>query len=230
MSEAIEKAWKPVLTVASLIGIAISITAFAFKYDRALEDRLKALDDRLKLAENRGVGPAGPVGPSGPPGQQGARGADGMRGETGPAGPAGPRGEAGATQAQIQSIEKRLTVLAERRPEVAPASAASLSPSSSAPTSAGFRRHQSGCLFLPPNFAPFATTLRVGDRFCDVNGENGSTVTKIIDNYLYFNNGSCSLKGNCVTPFSARALYSPQRIDMDTNDRLSASVQINPRD
>lgn len=193
------------------------------------------LQDALKSG---GIGPEGPRGPQGLPGRPG---------DQGPSGERGPKGDTGVTPAQLADYDKRIgelqqkiVALEKRLAQVQPRQPASgdsvqvANADNSQPirpmSIAGFRRHDTGCLYLPPNFQPFAYLMRIGDRFCDNNGENGLSVTKMTDNIVSFTTTYCVLKNTCQLPFSSRAIFSVERIDEDAKSKLNvATVQINPR-
>jgi hypothetical protein len=204
---------------------------YEFQKKFAQVDKISSLEDRLSRLETRTSGAVGPEGARGPEGKQGRPGDIGPQGERGPA---GARGEQGISAIQIAEFERRLISLEKRSVSVARSSSpenvqvASAEPGDvRASASGSFRRHNSGCLFLPPNFAPFTITVRVGDRFCDVNGERATSITKMSDSFISFANGGCYLKNRCSADF-AKAYMNFERVDMDAYNRMTAQMSVTP--
>lgn len=225
------------------VGGICSAVFMGGKYAAGYEDKLQNIDKlqaRIIQLESRSVGGPGLVGPTGPEGPRGFDGKPGKQGEPGPQGERGlqgPKGDVGVTPEKLLQLEKKISELERRSSQIGrtasvnePTQIASTYPTQTIPASVGgFRRHASGCLFAPPNFSVFSMTLKTGDRFCDVNGESTSTVSKITDDYINFNNNGCRLKSTCSVSFSNRVNMTVNRIDMDAASRLTADVRFDPR-
>jgi hypothetical protein len=223
------------------VGGICSAVFMGGKYAAGYEDKLQSIDKlqaRIVQLESRSVGGPGLIGPTGPEGPRGFDGKPGKQGEPGPQGergPAGPKGDAGVTSERLLQLERKISELEKKsaqvgRPIIESTQVASNDPVQAIPTSAGgFRRHSSGCLFAPPNFSMFTMTLKIGDRFCDVNGESTMTVSKITDDRIYTTAYNCELKSTCHVGFSNRVSMTVNRIDMDSSNRITAEVRFSPR-
>lgn len=206
---------------------------------------LPAKLEELKSAQRQTAGPEGPRGLQGIPGRSGDQGIQGERG------PAGMKGDPGITPQQLTELDKKLALISELQQKVSALEkklslAQSRQPATSEPVQlasadasqpvrsnsvGGFKRHESGCFYLPPNFQPFSYVMRIGDRFCDNNGENGSSVVKMTDSVLTFNNNTCYLKNPCAFNFTNRARMTIEKIDEDVRSKGNvATVQVVPRD
>jgi hypothetical protein len=229
----------------SAIGSVVTVVAYLPQIIEGYEKtkavyQLPAKVEELKTAQKASIGPEGP---------RGQQGLSGKQGDSGPQGDRGPKGDPGVTPAQLADLDRRLAVIADLQQRVASlekrltqtqakpsgteatqiANADNSSPIRLASV-AGFKRHDSGCLYLTPNFQPFSYIMRIGDRFCDNNGENGSTVVKMTDSVISFNNNTCYLKNMCNLNFSNRATFNIERIDEDSRTRNNvATVQVTPR-
>jgi hypothetical protein len=204
---------------------------YDFQHKLGQLDKISTLEDRIKQLEAR-VSANGVAGPEGP------RGFDGKPGRTGDAGPSGPKGEPGVTLAQLADFERRLASLEKRPTQVTrrpaeqgtPAELASADPAAVPVTpKAGFLTHATGCKFLPPNFVPFSSQIKVGDRFCNVSGDMAVSVSKITDDRVHMNGPNCGLGEICNAYFSNKVAWKVKKIDMATTGDMVAAIDWMPR-
>lgn len=234
---------KPLVTLGGIcvgLGTAcVTGTLYYVDFKNRIETQsgaLKTIDERISRLEARISNVGGVPGERGVAGPAGRPGDPGPAGERGPPGPPGPKGEAGLSPSQLNEIERRIGVL-ERKPqntrnETQPAiHVASATGTADFPRNiGGFKRHASGCLFVPPNFQPFTTTSKVGDRFCNVNGERVTPLSKIDESRVYWNGPNCGIGDSfCVAYWNSSLAVKVKKIDMAQDGQMLAVLEWSPR-
>jgi hypothetical protein len=220
-------------TCCTVGGVLVGGTAALLSYKAKL-DSIDTLQAKVAQLQANAPGGPGTIGPEGPRGQDGK---PGRQGDAGPQGERGPKGDSGVTPAQLTDIERRLAAIEKRPAQVAHRSADQSVELATADASAipatprgGFITHATGCKFLPPNFQPFTSQIKVGDRFCNASGDSLVPVTKISDDRVSMNGPNCGLSdGVCNAYFSNRVAWKIKHIDMAGNGDMVATVDWMPR-
>ncbi len=240
--DSVEGSLKPLITLGSIcvgLGTAcVTGTLYYVDFKNKIStqgDSLASIEQRLAKLEVRAPGGAGTIGPEGPRGADGKPGRQGDIGPQGDRGPAGPKGEPGLSPAQLVEIQRRLEAMERKvanagRQPGQPNQLANADPTAIPEMSkGGFRKHSSGCLFVPPNFEPFTSTIKVGDRFCNVNGDMAVSVTNISEILVSWNGPNCSLNSTCQSYWNPRLSIRVKKIDMSRDGEMFATVDWTPR-
>ena len=71
--------------------------------------------------------------------------------------------------------------------------------------------------------------MRVGDRFCDVNGERMSTIQKMDENYVYATGQSIFKNNDYTASFNNRVSIVVKKLEMDSKNEMFAQAAFSPR-
>jgi hypothetical protein len=228
------------------IGAGSTATIYGLDYKQRVEVQEKRVQTQEKLAadlssriavlETRAPGGAGTVSSAGPKGDRGPQGPPGNEGPIGPQGERGPqglKGEPGVTSSQILELQKKLEVL-EKRASQSPSIRAAQQLSTTSSVKDGLSRNASGCFFFEPDFSSVVQRVKVGDRFCSIDGEVKRTVSRISDDSIFIRSAEtgethADLGQETYFGYVPRVKWKAKRLVMEDNAPLQIEIEFYAR-